>query len=74
MMLEKLCNKVNPKKNIIDPPGKGRQTRQNWEHRGGRSREGRRGKLGEKWGEENLSEQDSLDGGRTEMRARKETS
>ena len=38
-------------------------------------REGRRGRGGEKGsGEENLREWDSLEGGRTEMRARKEIS
>ena len=68
---------MNPKKkNIHRSSWEGKIDKivsQNWEHAGKRRSEaggGTQGKQGK--GEENLREQDSRDGGRTEMRARKE--
>ena len=76
MILEKLGNKVNPKKYIRRSTWKGEIDRialQNCEHGVGRSREGGRGRQDKRrrGGEDNLREQD---GGRSEMRARKEIS
>ena len=68
MIPEKLSKKVNPKKNIYRPTWK-LETDKNlgaW----GQEVEGR----GEGVVEENLSHWDSQDGGRTDMRARKEIS
>ena len=63
MTLEKLSNKVNPKKNIYRSIWKwkiDKITRQNWEHRGGGRRENGRGRGGEKGsGEENWREKNS---------------
>ena len=78
MILEKLSNKMNPKKNIYTLTSKlekDKMARKNWKHEDGGRRKGRRGRRGKKrMAEENLSESDSQDGGRIDMRARKEMS
>ena len=78
MILEKLSNEVNPKKKNIDPP-------RNWKQKrspdkigsmgAGDRRKGRKGIEEEKGRiEENLREWNSCNGGRRDMRARKEIS
>ena len=78
IILEKLSNKVSLKKNHIKihlEIGNRRDHLKNWDHGGGRRRKGEKERGGEKERvEENLREWDSRDGGRTDMRARKEIS
>ena len=73
MILEKPSNEMNPKYNMYRPTWK-LETDMIGSMGVGR-REGKRGRGREKGRvEENLREWDSRDGGRTEMRARKEIS